>query len=57
MGLTLVLIQKNSILNVEMRLVVVQVDILGKKEGTYHVVVDLTHEIENFGESGLMDAS
>lgn len=38
------LIQQDRILNVEMTLIVVKVDILGKKEGTDDIVIYLADE-------------
>ncbi len=39
MCFTLVFIEENGILNVEMRLVVVQVDVFGKDEDTYDFLI------------------
>jgi hypothetical protein len=45
-SLALVLIEQDGILDVEVRLVVLEVDILGQEEGTDDIVVDLAHEGE-----------
>ena len=45
-SLAFMLIKQNGILDVEMRLVVLQVDILGQEESTHHIVVDLADEGE-----------
>ena len=45
-SLALMLIEQDGILDVEVRLVVLQVDILGQEEGTDDIVVDLAHEGE-----------
>lgn len=45
-SLALMLIEKDGILDVEVRLVVLQVDFLGQEEGTDHIVLDLAHEGE-----------
>lgn len=46
MTLSLVLVQQDRVLNVEVRFIILKVDVLGQKEGTYNVILNLADEGE-----------
>ena len=46
MTLSLVLVQQDRVLNVEVRFIILEVDVLGQKESTYNVILNLADEGE-----------
>jgi hypothetical protein len=44
--LSLVLVQQDRVLNVEVRFIILKVDVLGQKECTYNVILNLADEGE-----------